>query len=337
MTVIARWTGREARMLRQSMRLTVRDFAESLGVNPRTVSRWESAGDPHTPGPELQQVLDTVLDRATDGDRQRFLSATHVNPQDDEERVGTDSQEFSEALARSIIAHLNSTDAPDGRHFEADVEAPVVDGMASRMVLSGRSNRLPPEELTRLAGLAGNVVDLSRRVDLDIRTDGSCVATYRFNLLNLTDRPLSRVARGLWFERSLEDIHVEPLDEDYGVMSIKSLHSAKNLIKFACLLSPPVQPGASLRFGYRGLGGEFQNEYYWRQSIVRPTRRSTLRVRHQGLGCPRRVTAVHELADGSEVDVSSSVVQENSREDVVLTFMVDNLLPDQHATLRWEA
>jgi DNA-binding transcriptional regulator YiaG len=62
MTVVARWTGREARMLRQAMRLTVRDFAEDLWCQPRTVSRWESAGDPHTPGPELQQALDTLLE-----------------------------------------------------------------------------------------------------------------------------------------------------------------------------------------------------------------------------------------------------------------------------------
>jgi transcriptional regulator with XRE-family HTH domain len=56
------------------MRLTVRDFAEDLGVNPRTITRWESLKN-GTPGPGLQRALDTVLDRATDGDRSRFLTA----------------------------------------------------------------------------------------------------------------------------------------------------------------------------------------------------------------------------------------------------------------------
>ena len=65
MTVVASWTGREAGFLRQAMRLTVRDFAEDLGVNPRLISRWEATGD-RTPGPELQQALDTVLERATE-------------------------------------------------------------------------------------------------------------------------------------------------------------------------------------------------------------------------------------------------------------------------------
>jgi transcriptional regulator with XRE-family HTH domain len=337
MAVIARWTGREARMLRQAMRLTVRDFAEDLGVNPRTVSRWESAGDPHTPVPELQQALDTLLDRATDGDRQRFLSATPVNPQDDEELGGTGSQGLSVALARSISTNLNGPDAHAGGDLEVDAEASLVSDMATRMVLAGKSNRLSPEELNRLAHLAGNVVDLSRRVDLDIASDGSCVVTYRFNLINLTDRPLGRVARGLWFQHSVKEIELESLNEDYGVLSIKVLHSAKNLAKFACFLSPPVDPGASMRFGYRGVGGQFRHDYYWRQSIVRPTRKSTLRVRHQGLGRPGRVTAVHEFSDGSEVDVSSSVIQEKFEGDVVLTLILDDLLPDQHATLRWEA
>jgi hypothetical protein len=62
------------------MRLTVRDFADDLGANPRTITRWESLKN-GTPGPELQRALDTVLDRATDGDRSRFLTATeHDEP-----------------------------------------------------------------------------------------------------------------------------------------------------------------------------------------------------------------------------------------------------------------
>jgi transcriptional regulator with XRE-family HTH domain len=72
MTVVERWVGREARLLREAMRLTVRDFAEDLGVNPRTVSRWEASGD-RAPGPELQRALDTVLARADPGQRERFL------------------------------------------------------------------------------------------------------------------------------------------------------------------------------------------------------------------------------------------------------------------------
>jgi DNA-binding transcriptional regulator YiaG len=54
MATMGRWTGRETRFLRHALRLTVRDFAEDLGVSPRTVSKWETAGAGRIPRPELQ-------------------------------------------------------------------------------------------------------------------------------------------------------------------------------------------------------------------------------------------------------------------------------------------
>jgi transcriptional regulator with XRE-family HTH domain len=54
--------------------MTVRDFAEHLGVGPRTVSKWEAAGSAHRPRPELQAALDTVLARATPDQAERFLA-----------------------------------------------------------------------------------------------------------------------------------------------------------------------------------------------------------------------------------------------------------------------
>lgn len=71
-TSIDRWTGREARFLREALRLSVRDFAAYLGTSPRTVSKWEAAGPDRTPRPEWQRVLDTALRRASDEDRRRF-------------------------------------------------------------------------------------------------------------------------------------------------------------------------------------------------------------------------------------------------------------------------
>jgi transcriptional regulator with XRE-family HTH domain len=78
--VVQRWTGRETRLLRHSLRLTVREFAEDLGVDPRTVTKWESGGAGRQPRPELQRALDTVLHRAGDGERRRFLEARQDAP-----------------------------------------------------------------------------------------------------------------------------------------------------------------------------------------------------------------------------------------------------------------
>jgi DNA-binding transcriptional regulator YiaG len=41
MTIASRWTGREAKLLRQALRLSVRDLAARLGVGVRTVNKWE--------------------------------------------------------------------------------------------------------------------------------------------------------------------------------------------------------------------------------------------------------------------------------------------------------
>lgn len=72
MVTMGQWTGRETRFLRHALRLTVRAFAEDLGVSPRTVSKWEAAGSSRTPWPELQAALDTTLARATKEQRERF-------------------------------------------------------------------------------------------------------------------------------------------------------------------------------------------------------------------------------------------------------------------------
>lgn len=75
MVTMGQWTGRETRLLRHALRLTVRDFAEDLGVSPRTVSKWETAGTHRTPRPELQAALDTLLTRATEEPQTRFTDA----------------------------------------------------------------------------------------------------------------------------------------------------------------------------------------------------------------------------------------------------------------------
>jgi transcriptional regulator with XRE-family HTH domain len=66
------WTGREAAALRTAMRLSVRAFAEHLGVAVRTVSKWEKLGAATRPHPDTQAILDTALDLAPEPARIRF-------------------------------------------------------------------------------------------------------------------------------------------------------------------------------------------------------------------------------------------------------------------------
>ncbi|MGH3870339.1 MAG: helix-turn-helix domain-containing protein [Pseudonocardiaceae bacterium] len=79
MTTVDRWTGREAKLLRVALRLSVRDFAAHLGVGVRTVNKWEARQADITPLPYMQEVLDTALARVSDEVKARFAAATRAD------------------------------------------------------------------------------------------------------------------------------------------------------------------------------------------------------------------------------------------------------------------
>ena len=71
MDVVDIWTGRHANALLKALRLTNEGFADRLGVAVRTVAKWNA--DPALePTPEMQQVLDTVLNQAPNDAKARF-------------------------------------------------------------------------------------------------------------------------------------------------------------------------------------------------------------------------------------------------------------------------
>lgn len=68
------WTGLEARALRLALRMSVRAFAEHLGVGVRTVSKWEKLLSATEPRPDTQAILDTALSRADAAVHLRFAT-----------------------------------------------------------------------------------------------------------------------------------------------------------------------------------------------------------------------------------------------------------------------
>src|SRR5580692_5186354 len=71
MQVIASWTGGQADLRRQSLRMTNESFAEHLGVVVRTVAYWRER--PETvPRPAIQETLDAALERAPDRAKAQF-------------------------------------------------------------------------------------------------------------------------------------------------------------------------------------------------------------------------------------------------------------------------
>ena len=72
MATVRRWTGHEARVLRVAKRMSVRQFAEHLGVTAAAVSNWERRGLATRLRYETQQMLDVDLARAPDDVQERF-------------------------------------------------------------------------------------------------------------------------------------------------------------------------------------------------------------------------------------------------------------------------
>ncbi len=209
--------------------------------------------------------------------------------------------------------------------------------MATRLLTLGQVERLMPEEIADLSNWTGTVIDLCLTIDLTIAADRLATVTYRYHSLNLTDRPVTRAPRDLWFQHSRGKLLLSALPESDRNVTIQRLHTADNMAKFACQFSPAIEPGETTRFAYTCSGGEFREDYYWRQTIARYTREYTLNVRHCGLKRLGGFNATEDLTDGAEVVAQQSVAWHYEGEDVVMTFTRDHLHPAQNATLRWES
>jgi hypothetical protein len=77
---VQRWSGQEARALRESLRMSLRAFAAELGFSERTVAKMEAGGAGYHPYTEMQGALDTMLARAPDEARRRFQRTIGETP-----------------------------------------------------------------------------------------------------------------------------------------------------------------------------------------------------------------------------------------------------------------
>src|SRR3981081_3713381 len=75
------WTGRTASALQAALRLSNERFAAELGIGARTVASWHQKASLR-PKSEMQQVLDTALERASDTERARFAETLGGAPAD---------------------------------------------------------------------------------------------------------------------------------------------------------------------------------------------------------------------------------------------------------------
>ncbi|MFJ2787501.1 MULTISPECIES: helix-turn-helix domain-containing protein [unclassified Streptomyces] len=123
MVTVQRWSGREARLLRDALRMSLRDFAAYLGVSHRTASNWEGDGASYQPRAESQAVLDAALGRASEDAKARFAAAPGMS-----EAVGSvagqievDSHKFLPVfigVERSRLLRAHMTPSGDDQWLE---------------------------------------------------------------------------------------------------------------------------------------------------------------------------------------------------------------------------
>ncbi|NUP32983.1 MAG: helix-turn-helix transcriptional regulator [Streptomycetaceae bacterium] len=184
--------------------------------------------------------------------------------------------------------------------------------------------------------LADSVVELELFIAIDVDKDGWVNLTYRHTVLNLTDRPLTRFARELWFEHGEGPLEITALPTARHQIAVERIHDAGTLAKFACRVSPPVPPMGSATIAYRCTGGRFVDAHYWRQAITRATLRLTIDVHQRGLAALRDVAALEEHPDGATQSIDEHVRWSVDGDEVDITLGREDLKPNQFVTLHWE-
>jgi hypothetical protein len=207
--------------------------------------------------------------------------------------------------------------------------------LGQRLLKLKKVQRLSDRDISQFAHLAGHIIDLDTRIDIEIGGDGAARLTYRYELLNMTDRPLTRLSRDLWFEYTSGELGIRPLRESTRRVAVQRVHDTPNLSKFACQLSPAIQPGESAVIGYICEGGRFEDALYWRQAVARYTRHFTINLRHGDAGDLISCSAVEEHEDGSENSATEELIWDYEGDDVIITLTRDYLRPNQSVTLRW--
>jgi hypothetical protein len=215
-------------------------------------------------------------------------------------------------------------------------QSSTTEDIERRLIALGRVKRLSAEEIHQLASLAGNLVDLELAVSIDIQPDGAARVSYRQEVLNMTDRPLTRITRDLWFEHTSGKLNIQPLNTGERPIGIQRIHDTPSSAQFALQFSKPVQPGETVVASWFCEGVRFVSDHYWRQSIVRHTRHLTVDIRHRGGQSLMSANAVEGHVDGGENSIQHDLMWDNEDDDVMLTLTHDYLRPNQSVTVRWE-
>ncbi|MGH3997467.1 MAG: helix-turn-helix domain-containing protein, partial [Pseudonocardiaceae bacterium] len=114
MVTVQCWTGAETKALRQAMRLSIRAFAAYLGIDARTVNKWEARHTTITLRPHTQALMDTALVRAPEEVKTRFIQTVGSAQQEqDANAAQLAASAHDRALAADSFTSLPGNDGPD--------------------------------------------------------------------------------------------------------------------------------------------------------------------------------------------------------------------------------
>ncbi|GAA5026174.1 hypothetical protein GCM10023317_73290 [Actinopolymorpha pittospori] len=226
------------------------------------------------------------------------------------------------------------TDAPSGA--DLDTASDAARTISRRLLELQKIRRFSDDDMQELASLAGHVVELAETIHIDIEADGQATVVYGFDLLNLSNRPLARVPRDIWFQCvDGESLAIEPTAGSERRVAIQRIHDTADMSKFAFQVSPPIKPGETARVGYSCRGGKFDVSHYWRQFFPRFTRHFTMRVRQKSIRLGS-CSAIEERPDGSEESAADTLIWDYEGEDAIMTLTRDYLRPNQYVSLHWD-
>ncbi|WP_284741831.1 orotidine 5'-phosphate decarboxylase / HUMPS family protein [Amycolatopsis sp. RTGN1] len=168
MIPVVKWSGREARALRNARRMGVRQFAKHLGYTAAAVSYWEARGSDANLRQNTQEVLDADLALAPEDVRGRFEQALKADEDEmDSDTLGTSSS----ARTRDLLPQLRT-------QFARSLDYQAPDGVTGRVRDFLRSSA----RVYLLAGPAGVgktrlvyqlVTELAGAADFQLHTVGS--------------------------------------------------------------------------------------------------------------------------------------------------------------------
>ncbi|WP_280185791.1 MULTISPECIES: hypothetical protein [Nocardia] len=319
--------------------------ADLVGTAPSRgqLHRWLAGDLKGLPYPDHCRVLEAMFPGWT---AERLFEAIEDDPSNDAFGVGELIRAVSTAIRTPDAHRVGWTSSGAGGSGPVRLEGAINSSgeaipdshmkIAKKLISLARVLRIDDIETAKIASLAGQVVELEMNVGIVIGEGGYGRVTYRHDLFNMSNEPVSRIPREVWFEHTPKPLTITPIPIGPHRTLIQRLHDTPGLAKFACQISPPIQPGETGTVSYECTGGQFVSDHYWRQSAPRYTRHLTLTLHHKSVGKLLSYSAQEEQVSGAENSVSDSLIWENDGDDVSVTLTRDYLRPGQCVTLRWD-